>query len=55
MIALSAFVLLVVCFAAIAVVLNCRKAGTTSNAVGPVFVPSMNKRSGKVVGSRVVF
>ncbi|XP_051143194.1 receptor-like serine/threonine-protein kinase ALE2 isoform X2 [Andrographis paniculata] len=48
-IALSAFVLLVVCFAAVAIILNCRKARAPSNAVGPVFVPSMNKRSG--VGS----
>ncbi|KAK4441548.1 Receptor-like serine/threonine-protein kinase ALE2 [Sesamum alatum] len=45
-IALSAFVLLVICFAAIAVLLNCRKAGMPSNAVGPVFTPSINKRSG---------
>ncbi|KAI3461007.1 hypothetical protein Pfo_017670 [Paulownia fortunei] len=45
-IALSAFVLLVVCFATIAILLNCRKAGIPSNAVGPVFTPSINKRSG---------
>ncbi|KAL0461058.1 UNVERIFIED_CONTAM: Receptor-like serine/threonine-protein kinase ALE2 [Sesamum latifolium] len=45
-ITLSAFVLLVICFAAIAVLLNCRKAGMPSNAVGPVFTPSINKRSG---------
>ncbi|KAL0437313.1 UNVERIFIED_CONTAM: Receptor-like serine/threonine-protein kinase ALE2 [Sesamum radiatum] len=45
-ITLSAFVLLVICFAAIAVLLNCRKAGVPSNAVGPVFTPSINKRSG---------
>lgn len=45
-IALSAFVLLVVCCAAVAVLLKCRKARRPSNAVGPVFTPSMNKRSG---------
>lgn len=45
-IALSAFVLLVVCCAAVTVLLKCRKARRPSNAVGPVFTPSMNKRSG---------
>ncbi|KAH6766679.1 Protein kinase superfamily protein [Perilla frutescens var. hirtella] len=45
-IALSAFVLLVVCCAAVAVLLKCRNARRPSNAVGPVFTPSMNKRSG---------
>lgn len=45
-IALSAFVLLVVCCAAVTVLLKCRNARRPSNAVGPVFTPSMNKRSG---------
>lgn len=54
-IALSAFVLLVVCFATIAVLLSCRKAGIPSNAVDPVFTPSINKRSGKPAGYRCGF
>ncbi|KAL3828104.1 hypothetical protein ACJIZ3_016906 [Penstemon smallii] len=45
-IVLSSFVLLVVCCAAVAVLLKCRKAGGPSSAVGPVFTPSINKRSG---------
>ncbi|KAL1539621.1 Receptor-like serine/threonine-protein kinase ale2 [Salvia divinorum] len=45
-ISLSAFVLLVVCCAALAVLLNCRNSRRPSNAVGPSFTPSMNKRSG---------
>lgn len=45
-IALSAVVLLVVCCGAAAVLLNCRKAGRPSNAVGPVITTSMNKKSG---------
>lgn len=45
-IALSALVVLVVCFGAVSVLLKCRKVGRPSNAVGPVFTPSINKRSG---------
>ena len=45
-ISLSAFVLLVVCCAAVAVLLKCRNARRPSNAVGPAFTSSMNKRSG---------
>lgn len=45
-IALSAFVLLVVCCAAVAVLLKYRNTRKPSNAVGPVFTPSMNKRMG---------
>ncbi|EPS58016.1 hypothetical protein M569_16801, partial [Genlisea aurea] len=45
-IALSAFVLLVVCVAATAVVVSCRKSHVASNSAGPVFTMSMNKRSG---------
>ncbi|XP_021722148.1 receptor-like serine/threonine-protein kinase ALE2 [Chenopodium quinoa] len=44
----SALVLLVACFAAIAVFIKWRKA-KSSNAIGPVFTPSINKKSG--VGS----
>ncbi|KAK4418457.1 Receptor-like serine/threonine-protein kinase ALE2 [Sesamum alatum] len=45
-IAFSAFVVLVACCAAAAVLLKCRKARRSSNAVGPVSTPPMNKRSG---------
>lgn len=45
-ISLSAFVLLVVCCAAVAVLLKCRNTRRPSNAVGPAFTSSMNKRSG---------
>ncbi|CAI9107521.1 OLC1v1006894C1 [Oldenlandia corymbosa var. corymbosa] len=45
-IALSALVLLVVCFGALAILLNCRKSGRPSSAVGPVLTPSINKRCG---------
>lgn len=45
-IALSAFVLLVVCCTTVALLLKCRKAGRPSNAVDPVFTSSINKRSG---------
>ncbi|KAL6505298.1 Receptor-like serine/threonine-protein kinase ale2 [Orobanche gracilis] len=45
-IALSSFVLLVVACAAIAILLKCRTARRQSNAIGPVFTPSMNKRPG---------
>ncbi|KAL2470601.1 Receptor-like serine/threonine-protein kinase ALE2 [Abeliophyllum distichum] len=45
-IALSAFVLLVVCCTTVALLLKCRKADRPSNAVGPVFTSSINKRSG---------
>ncbi|KAL6516232.1 Receptor-like serine/threonine-protein kinase ale2 [Orobanche gracilis] len=49
-IALSSFVLLVVACAAIAILLKCRTADRQSNAVGPVFTPSMNKRPGIPAG-----
>ncbi|KAL8490004.1 hypothetical protein ACS0TY_025778 [Phlomoides rotata] len=45
-IALSATVPLVVCLAAIAVLLNCRKVGIPSSAVDSLSIPSVNKRSG---------
>lgn len=45
-IVLSAVVLVVVSCGAVAVLLKCRRAGRPSNAVGPVFTPSMNKRCG---------
>ncbi|KAG8389135.1 hypothetical protein BUALT_Bualt02G0197700 [Buddleja alternifolia] len=45
-IALSAFVFLVVCCAVVGVLLKCRKANRPSNAVGPVDTPSIHKRSG---------
>ncbi|KAK6164332.1 hypothetical protein DH2020_001196 [Rehmannia glutinosa] len=45
-IALSAFVLLVVSCAAVAALIKCRTARRPSNAVGPVLTSSMNKRSG---------
>ncbi|KAL8055309.1 hypothetical protein ABFX02_04G048000 [Erythranthe guttata] len=44
-IALSAFVLLVVCCATVAVLLKCKSARKLSNAVGPAFTSSLNKRS----------
>ncbi|XP_016512694.2 receptor-like serine/threonine-protein kinase ALE2 [Nicotiana tabacum] len=51
LIASSALVLLVVCCGALVVLLKCRRTGRPSNAVGPVFTPSMHKRSGKGIGS----
>ncbi|KAK9282381.1 hypothetical protein L1049_005298 [Liquidambar formosana] len=45
-IALSAFVLLLVCIGAIFFLLKWRKVGRPSSAVGPVFTSSINKRSG---------
>ncbi|KAL2540706.1 Receptor-like serine/threonine-protein kinase ALE2 [Abeliophyllum distichum] len=45
-IALSAFVLLVVCCVAVVILIKCRKSSRPSNAVGPAFTPSTNKRSG---------
>uniref|UniRef100_A0A5B6ZT85 Putative receptor-like serine/threonine-protein kinase ALE2 isoform X1 n=1 Tax=Davidia involucrata TaxID=16924 RepID=A0A5B6ZT85_DAVIN len=45
-IALSALVLLVVCCGAVFILLKCRKVGRPLSAVGPVFTPSINKRSG---------
>ncbi|GER29641.1 protein kinase superfamily protein [Striga asiatica] len=45
-IVLSAFVLLVVACAAVAVLLKCRTACKPSNDVGAVLTPSMHKRSG---------
>ncbi|KAL8545196.1 hypothetical protein ACS0TY_005404 [Phlomoides rotata] len=50
-IALSAFVLFVVCCAAVAILLNYRNARRPSNAVGPVFIPSVNKRMGSMLSS----
>lgn len=46
-IASSAFVLMIVCFATIAVILNCRKSCIPSNTGESVFASSINKRSGK--------
>ncbi|KAL0383680.1 UNVERIFIED_CONTAM: Receptor-like serine/threonine-protein kinase ALE2 [Sesamum calycinum] len=45
-IAFSAFVVLVVCWAAVGVLVKCRKARRSSNAVGPVSTPPVNKRFG---------
>ena len=49
-IALSAIVLLVVFCGAISIFLRWRRVGRPSNAVGPVFTPSTNKRPGKFAG-----
>lgn len=46
-IALSAVVLLVVCFATTAVILNCRKSCLPSNSVESALASSLNKRFGK--------
>lgn len=46
-IVLSAFVLLLVLAGAISVLIKWRKVGRPSNAVGPVFPSSINKRSGR--------
>lgn len=48
-IALSALVLLIVCCAAISVFLKYRKICNSSNAVGPMFTSSTNKRCGKSI------
>ncbi|XP_052171313.1 receptor-like serine/threonine-protein kinase ALE2 [Diospyros lotus] len=45
-IALSAFVLLLVFCGAVSILLKWRTVGRSSNAVGPVFTPSINKRPG---------
>lgn len=45
-IALSAFVVLLVSTGAISVFIKWRKSGRTSSAVGPAFTSSINKRSG---------
>lgn len=45
-IALSAFVLFLVCFGAVIILLKCKKHGRPT-AVGPTFTPSITKRSGK--------
>ncbi|KAK3007569.1 hypothetical protein RJ639_014415 [Escallonia herrerae] len=45
-ISLSAIVVFVVCVGAVSILLKYRRVGRPSNAVGPVFTPSMNKRSG---------
>lgn len=44
-ITLSAVVLLMVCCGAVSILLKCRKVGRPSSAVGPVFTPSIHKRS----------
>ncbi|CAH9081075.1 unnamed protein product [Cuscuta europaea] len=46
LIASSALVLLVILCGAIVIMLKCRRQGRPSSAVGPAFVPSLNKRSG---------
>ncbi|KAF8388313.1 hypothetical protein HHK36_026979 [Tetracentron sinense] len=46
-IALSAFVLIVVCFGAVFILFKCRKVVRPSCAVGPAFTSSVTKRSGK--------
>ena len=46
-ISLSAFVLLLVFIGAVSIFLKWRKVRRPSNAVGPAFTPSANKRSGK--------
>lgn len=48
-IALSAFVLLLVFVGAISILIKWRKARKPSSAVGPAFTSSINKRSGKSV------
>lgn len=48
-IALSAFVVLLVFIGALSIFFKWRKVGRPSNAVGPVFTPSINKRSGEFV------
>ncbi|XP_058197406.1 receptor-like serine/threonine-protein kinase ALE2 [Rhododendron vialii] len=45
-ISFSALVVLVVCCGAVSILLRWRKVGRPSNAVGPVFTPSTNKRPG---------
>ncbi|CAA2934070.1 receptor-like serine/threonine-protein kinase ALE2 [Olea europaea var. sylvestris] len=45
-IALSAFVLLVVCCVTVVILMKCRKSSRPSNAVGPIYPPSTNKRYG---------
>ncbi|PSR89722.1 Receptor-like serine/threonine-protein kinase [Actinidia chinensis var. chinensis] len=50
-ITLSALVLLVVCCGAISILLRWRRVGRPSDAVGPVFTPSTNKRPGKLAGT----
>jgi serine/threonine protein kinase len=49
-IAFSALVVVVVCIAAVAIIVKCRKVTKPSNAVGPVFTSSI-KRSGIGIGS----
>lgn len=45
----SALVLLVVCCAAIFLLIKWRKSRKASNAIGPVFTPSINKKTGNVL------
>lgn len=49
-ISFSALVVLVVCCGAVSILIRWRKVGRPSNAVGPVFTPSTNKRPGKFLG-----
>ncbi|XP_031122365.1 receptor-like serine/threonine-protein kinase ALE2 isoform X2 [Ipomoea triloba] len=51
LIASSALILLVIVCGAFAILLKCRRPGRPSSAVGPVFVPAINKRSG--IGSMI--
>lgn len=48
-IALSAFVVLLVFIGALSIFFKWRKVGRPSSAVGPVFTSSINKRSGEFV------
>ena len=43
----SALVLLVACVAAVSIVIKWKRVRNASNAVGPVFAPSINKKAGK--------
>ncbi|KAF7119718.1 hypothetical protein RHSIM_Rhsim13G0041400 [Rhododendron simsii] len=54
-ISFSALVVLVVCCGAVSILIRWRKVGRPSNAVGPVFTPSTNKRpgTGSVLSSSV--
>lgn len=42
----SALVLLVACFATVSILVKCRKVRKPSSAVGPVFTPSINNKTG---------
>ncbi|XP_042516793.1 receptor-like serine/threonine-protein kinase ALE2 isoform X2 [Macadamia integrifolia] len=47
-IALSAFVLFLVCLGMVSILLKCKKVGRTSTSVGPATTSSITKRSGKI-------